>query len=147
MKTRIFLFAAAVAALAGCSPLRWSNHPTRISGFTGLRPDPARPLAAPPDGPAPFIARMPTTPEEYSQAARRYFDEAERYRKEAASHQAMKALYGGTDQEMAAHCDTLALELSTLADRCEQIGRMLQKKAAPLNSGDKPAREKGTGHE
>lgn len=136
MKIRVLFFVFA-AALAACAPLRWSGHPTRITGFTGLPPDPARPLPAAEKEPAPFISRLPLTREDYTQAAKRYFEEAGRYRKEASSHSALKALYGDKDPEMAGHCAGLALQLSTLADRCEEAGKALQKKAESLPPGAK----------
>lgn len=132
MISRILLISAAIGVLTACSPLRWSGHPTRISGFTGVQPDPARPLAAPSKEPTPFISRIPLTREELSVASHRYRAEADRYRKEASSHQTMKELYSVKDPVMADHCASLALQLSALADQCEVIGNELQNKADAL---------------
>lgn len=129
--SRILVLAAVSTVLYGCSLVHWSGHPTRITGISGLEPDPARP-AAPGKEAKPFIARMPVSYEDYTAAARLYLDLAGKYRQEAASHQEMQRRYEGKDPEMAGHCSGLALQLSDLAARCEEIGRALQIKADHL---------------
>ena len=133
MKTTYLLALALVlAALSGCSLLRWSGHPQQIAGVTsGVRPEPARPVPQEKEA-SPFINNLPRTFEEYTRAADLYLDLADKYKKEAASHQAMKKLYGDTDPAMAKHCGNLSRQLLDLAAQCEEIGRSHQKKAETL---------------
>lgn len=131
MKTMMFIaLAVLLPALSGCSALHWSGHPTHVS-FSGTGPGPLQPTV-PEKEVKPFIAKMPVTYEEYTQAARLYLDLAEKYRQEAASHQAMKRIYGDKDPEMAAHCDLLSRQLLDLAAQCEEIGKAHEKKAEAL---------------
>lgn len=125
-----------LAALPGCSLMHWSGHPTRISGISGVEPDPARPVA-PAREVKPFIARMPMTYEDYTKAARLYLDLADKYRKEAASHSAMKRVYGDKDPVMAEHCDRLSRQLLVLAAQCEEIGKAHEKTAGTLKKAEK----------
>lgn len=133
--SRIIVAVFVLAALSGCSLMHWSGHPTRISGISGVEPDPARPVA-PAKEVKPFIAKMPLTYADYTKAARLYLDLADKYRKEAASHDAMKQLYEGKDPEMAEHCGTLSRQLLVLAAQCEEIGKAHEKKAGTLKPKD-----------
>ena len=130
-RANIFVLAAVAAVLSGCSFVHWSGHPERINGITsGVGPDSTR---LPPEKQVkPFIAKMPVTYEDYDEAARLYLDLAGRYRREAASHSAMKQLYEGKDPAMAEHCDTLSRQLLELAAQCEEIGKAHEKKAEML---------------
>ncbi len=133
MKTRNpLILTVIIASLSGCSVLHWSGHPVQLTGITsGAGPNPAR--SAPPERETkPFINNLPRTSEEYTSAAGLYLDLAKKYRKEAASHQAMKKLYGDTDPVMAEHCENLSRQLAALADQCEEIGKAHEKKAEAL---------------
>ena len=130
-KLNIAALAVVMAALSGCSIMHWSGHPTRISGISGVEPDPARPVA-PGKEAKPFILTMPLTYDDHTKAARLYLDLAGKYRREAASHGAMKQLYEGKDPAMAAHCDSLSRQLLELAAQCEEIGKAHEQKAGAL---------------
>lgn len=130
-RANILVLAGLAAALSGCSLMHWSGHPTRITGISGVEPDPARPVA-PGQEVKPFIAKMPLTYEDYTKAARLYMDLAGKYRQEAASHGAMKLLYEGKDPAMAAHCDSLSRQLLVLAAQCEEMGKAHEAKAGTL---------------
>ena len=128
----ILALAAVIAPLAGCLPVHWSGHPAHVANITsGVRPDPARPVPQEKEA-SPFINNLPLTFEEYTSAAGLYLDLADKYKKEAASHQAMKELYGDTDPAMAKHCENLSRQLLDLAAQCEEIGKSHQKKAETL---------------
>ncbi len=133
MRTKdLITLAIIIAALSGCSALHWSGHPVQLTGITsGAGQNPSR-SAPPARETKPFINNLPRTSEEYTSAAGLYLDLAEKYRKEAASHQAMKKLYGDTDPAMAEHCENLSRQLSALADQCEEIGKAHEKKAEAL---------------
>lgn len=130
--TNLLALALVLAALPACSVLHWSGHPQQVAGVTsGVRPDPARPVPQEKEV-KPFINNLPRTFEEYTKAAGLYLDLAGKYRREAASHKAMKQLYGDTDPAMAEHCENLSRQLSALADQCEQIGKAHEIKAEML---------------
>lgn len=130
--TNLLALPLLLAALAGCSALHWSGQPQQVAGVTtGVRPDPARPVPREMEI-KPFINNLPRTFEEYTKAAGLYLDLAGKYRREAASHEAMKKLYGDTDPAMAEHCENLSRQLSALADQCEAIGKEHEKKAEAL---------------
>ncbi len=138
--------------LASCSSWQWSGHPAgqisasppragsgghdaRSHGLPlhGAKEKPPFPVssAAAMDA-APFLSEAPRTSGEHMEASRSYLDKADKHRQEAASHSAMKILYGEKDSDMTAHCDRLIEQLSVLAAQYEDISILQARKAAAL---------------
>ncbi|UPT75447.1 MAG: hypothetical protein M0D55_07100 [Elusimicrobiota bacterium] len=141
-----------VSLLPGCSAWRWSGHPAGMTSASPTRAGSgghdARSHGVPLHGApgklpsaisegaakdaAPFLAKVPRTTGEHGEAARAYLDKADQYRREAASHSAMKRLYGDKEPDMAAHCDRLIEQLSALAAQYEDMSILHERKADEL---------------
>lgn len=156
-KIGIMGIAGTASLLMGCGSWRWSGHPAgQISasppraGSGGhdarshglpLHDAPVKPpipaSAAAAKDAAPFLAEVPRTPGEHMDASRSYLEKADKHRQEAASHSAMKNIYGIKDPDMTAHCDRLIEQLSALAAQYEDISILHAKKAEALKKPTK----------
>ena len=81
------------------------------------------------------IAAYPKTPEEHRAAALAYREKFAQYRKEAAHHRRMKALYETAPHSMSAHCDRIVKKFEDLADSFDALAQWHEKQAALGGSG------------